>query len=124
MYVLGVAMLLTACNIASNKETEHSIIGEWDNHSTFDGKPWRTLGRFKADGTVDVIGNGKLIISQKYSVSGDTIFFREDPFCDPNSVGAYKLTYFGDSVKIDLISDDCPVRIRNADKMRMGRVKN
>lgn len=116
-------MLLAACNTPSNKEAEHSILGEWDLHETYEGKPWTLLARFKPDGTVDAIGNGKLVISQKFSVSGDTIYFRDDPNCAPNSIGAYKLTYFSDSVKIDLIDDTCSVRIMNTDKVRLGRVK-
>lgn len=123
LHVLSILMLLAACNTTSNREPEHSIIGEWDSHSTYEGKPWTFLARFKPDGTVDGIGNGKLIISQKFSVSGDTIYFRDDPTCDPNSIGAYKLTYFGDSVKVDLIDDTCSVRIMNTDKVRLGRVK-
>lgn len=120
----GILMLLAAaCNTPSNQETEPTILGEWDIHDTYEGKPWTLLARFKPDGTVNAMANGKLVISQKFVVSGDTIYFSGDPNCAPNSVGAYKLTYFGDSLKINLIDDTCSVRIMNTDKVRFGRVK-
>ncbi len=68
------------------------------------------------------ITNGKPVISMNYRVSGDTIYFTGDPSCVLGSVGAYKLTYFQDSVRFDVVDDTCSVRIANTDKVRLGRV--
>ena len=119
LLVLTVALL--ACR-KNTKENHQSITGEWDLHSTFNGKPWLFTARFKPDGVIDGIGNGKLVISMNYSVSGDTIYFTGDPSCVPNSVGIYKLTYFQDSVSFDIVNDTCSIRIANTDKIRLGRV--
>lgn len=121
---IGLSVMLIALLACGKKseETRRTIIGEWDSHSTYDGKPWHFLARFKPDGIIDGIGNGKLIISMNYRVSGDTIYFTGDPSCVPNSVGSYKLTYFQDSVRLDMVDDTCNIRIANTDKVRLGRV--
>ncbi|SDD55726.1 hypothetical protein SAMN04487996_101311 [Dyadobacter soli] len=118
-------LVLLVASFACRKnsgETNPSITGEWDLHSTYNGKPWLFTARFKPDGVIDGIGNGKLVISMKYKVSGDTIYFSGDPSCVQNSVGIYKLHFFQDSVRFDIIDDTCSVRIANTDKFRLGRV--
>lgn len=119
--LLVLVLALLACG-KNTRESQQSITGEWDMHSTFDGKPWLFTARFKPDGVIDGIGNGKLVISMNYRVSGDTIFFTGDPSCVPNSVGVYKLAYFQDSVRFDMVDDTCSIRIANTDKVRLGRV--
>ena len=119
--LLVLMLVLVACR-RNMRETGRSIMGEWDSHSTHNGKPWLFKAHFKPDGVVDGIGNGKLVISMNYRVSGDTIYFTGDPSCVPGSVGAYKLTYFQDSVRFDVVDDTCSVRIANTDKVRLGRV--
>lgn len=119
--ILVLTVALVACR-KNTQETNRSITGEWDLHSTYNGKPWLFTARFKPDGVIDGIGNGKLVISMNYKVSGDTIYFSGDPSCVPNSVGVYKLNYFQDSVSFDRVDDTCSVRIANTDKVRLGRV--
>ena len=118
--ILALLVALVACR-KNTKETNRSITGEWSLHSTYDGKPWLFTARFKPEGVVDGIGNGKLVISMNYKVSGDTIYFSGDPSCLPNSVGIYKLSYFQDSVSFEKVDDTCSVRIANTDKVRLGR---
>ena len=119
--LLVLVLALLACG-KNTRESPQSITGEWDMHSNFDGKPWLFTARFKPNGVIDGIGNGKLVISMNYSVSGDTIFFTGDPSCVPGSVGVYKLTYFQDSLRFDMVDDTCSIRIANTDKVRLGRV--
>jgi hypothetical protein len=119
--LLVLTFSLLACG-RNTKESPLSITGEWDLHSTIEGKPWLFTARFKPDGVIDGIGNGKLVISMSYKVSGDTIYFTGDPSCIANSVGVYKLTYFKDSVQFNMVEDTCSIRIANTDKVRLGRV--
>ncbi len=120
LFILAIALF--ACQ-NKREEKEQSIEGEWDAHSTFDGKPWVFRARFKPNGIVDGIGNGKLVISMNYRVSGDTIVFKGDPSCVPGSEGVYRLNFFGDSLSFAIIQDTCAIRIANTDKVRLGKVK-
>lgn len=114
-------LLFAACQSSAQKEPTRTILGEWDSHETFDGQPWHFLARFKPDGTFDGIGNGKLIVSGQYRTAGDTIFFK-DGLCNLNYEAAYRLTYFKDSIRFNMITDTCQGRIQGSDKVTLGRV--
>src|SRR6218665_1678571 len=109
---LSVILILSSCQSTSGKEPVHNILGEWDSHEVAGGKPFVFLARFKADGTFDGLGNGKLIISGQYRVNDDTIFFK-DAICNLDYEASYQLTYFKDS---------CQERINGSDKVSLGRV--
>lgn len=116
-------LLFTACQDSTQKEPTHTILGEWDSHETFDGQPWHFLARFKSDGTFDGIGNGKLVVSGQYRTAGDTIFIKDNG-CDMNYEAAYRLTYFKDSIRLNMITDTCQPRIQGSDKLALGRVSS
>ena len=113
--------LVLACN-NSDSESGKKITGEWDAHSTMDGQPFNLLVRFKDNGVVDVMGNGKLIVSQDYRVTGDSIIFSGDPNCIPTSQGVYRYTFHKDSVRFDLLADTCSMRIQSTDQVSLARV--
>jgi hypothetical protein len=121
--VLSVILLFSACNTSAQKEPVRNILGEWDSHETFDGKPWHFLARFKPDGTFDGLGNGKLIVSGNYRTNGDTIFFK-DALCNLAYEASYRLTYFKDSIRLNLITDTCQPRIAGSDKVALGKVQS
>ncbi|RYZ44353.1 MAG: hypothetical protein EOP49_27305 [Sphingobacteriales bacterium] len=52
--VLAIILLFSACQSSAEKEPIHDILGQWDSHETFDGKPWHFVARFKPDGTTNV----------------------------------------------------------------------
>lgn len=118
---LIIALIFSSCQSSSEKEPAHTILGEWDSHETFDGKPWHFLARFKPDGTFDGLGNGKLIVSGQYRVNADTIFFK-DAICNMDYEASYQLTYFKDSVRLNVITDTCQERINGSDKVALGKV--
>lgn len=98
------------------------ITGEWDAHSTAGGQPFVFIARFKADGTYDGVGNGKLVVSGHYRTTGNTILFR-DAICNSNYEGAHKMTYCKDSVRFDLLQDTCAVRIEGTNGFGFKRKK-
>ena len=62
---LFVLVFAVACEPKDN-ELEKVIQGEWETQYVSDGKPFIVLARFKLNGVVDVMTNGKLIVSQQY----------------------------------------------------------
>lgn len=114
-------LLLLSCQTTPEKEPIHNILGEWDSHDTFDGKPFHFQARFKPDGSFDGLGNGKLFVSGQYRTNGDTIFFK-DALCNLDYEASYKLTYYKDSVRFNLITDTCQARIGGTDKVGLGKV--
>jgi hypothetical protein len=125
MKVLSALLVLVfavACE-PKNNEPEKVIQGEWEAQYVADGNPFVVLARFKPNGVVDVMANGKLIVSQQYRTTTDSIIFSGDPNCASGSEGVYKLTYFQDSVRVNIITDSCEVRVMNTDKVAFGRVQ-
>jgi len=120
--LLGTVIILSACNNAAEKQPEHNIVGEWDAHLENQGKPYLVIGRFKDNGTYDAFIDGKLIVSGKYRTTGDSIYFR-DGSCDMEYEGLYKLTYYEDSVRFNMLQDTCQERINGSDGVAMKRVK-
>lgn len=118
---LSVILILSSCQNNSEKEPVRNILGEWDSHEVFDGKSFVFLARFKADGTFDGLSNGKLVISGQYRVNADTIFFK-DAICNLDYEASYKLTWFKDSIRFNVINDTCQERIKGSDKVALGRV--
>jgi len=119
--ILAITAVIVSCQ-SSPKQPSHQLPGEWDSHETFEGKPWHFQVRFKSDGSFDGLGNGKLVISGQYRTNGDTIFFK-DAICNLDYEAAYRLTWFSDSIRFNVIADTCQQRINGSDKVALGRVK-
>ncbi|MBC7626816.1 hypothetical protein [Ferruginibacter sp.] len=119
--ILAAIIFLTSCASTTPKESERSILGNWDAHGTFEGKAFVLEGRFKPGGDYDGFDNGKLFVSGKYRLAGDTIFIK-DGLCNMTYEGAYKLTYYKDSVRFNVIEDTCIGRKNGSDKLAMGRI--
>ena len=119
--ILAAIIFCTSCASSTPKESERTILGNWDAHETFEGKAFVLEARFKPGGDYDGFGNGKHFVSGKYRLAGDTIFFK-DGLCNMAYEGAYTLTYFEDSIRFNVIEDTCMQRKNGSDKVAMGRI--
>lgn len=96
---------------ACSNQPEKNIKGEWDAHLSYEGKSYVLVGRFKENGTYDAFIDEKLVVSGRYRTNGDTIFFR-DGNCDMAYEGQYKMNYYKDSIRMDLLLDSCRERVQ------------
>lgn len=96
------------------------LIGRWESKSA---KGNVTGVIFKADNSFEGYINKKPFVSGIYTYKKG-IFTMEDNGC-PSIVGTYKLTFFSeaDSLRIEVITDDCDGRKQGAHNRTFGRVK-
>lgn len=121
LVILAVIGFCASCNSNAHKEPEHTLLGNWDSHSMYEGNPFVLEARFKPSGDYDGFGNGKHFVTGKYRLAGDTLFLK-DALCNLDYEGVYTLTYFKDSIRFDVIEDTCMQRNNGTNKVAMGRI--
>lgn len=83
-----------------------TLVGRWQQK--FSGLTAITI--YRADGTFDILVNGKAFVNGKYRVNGDTLAIA-DPKCGAGYYGTYQLTFITpDSTRQTLIQDTCRIR--------------
>ena len=102
LFSLGVI----AFAIISFTDPVNTIVGRWQQK--FSGITAVTI--YRADGTFDILVNGKVFVNGKYKVNGDTLAI-SDPKCGVGYYGTYQLTFITpDSTRQTLIQDTCRIR--------------
>lgn len=96
---------------------QNTIVGRWEAKM-----PDNTIVGviYKTDHTYQAYVNKKVFVSGKYGFSKDTLSM-SDSGCPVK--GFYKLTFFADSVRYNVIRDTCSGRKHDVDKAVAGRVK-
>ncbi len=92
-------------------EIKSPVVGEWIRH----GHQGPVSLNFKADGTVeaDLNNDDQPDIISRYSVSGDTVTFRDSEGKKCASDGKYLMYHTAYYVSFDLIKDTCMERVRS-----------
>lgn len=100
--------------------TKDELTGRWESKSVT-GNITGVI--FNPDNSFEGYINKKPFVSGTYTFK-DGIFTMEDNGC-PGIPSSYKLTFFsnGDSLRLELIKDDCPGRGQGANNRVFGRVK-
>lgn len=96
---------------------QNTIVGRWEAKM-----PDHTVGGvvYKQDHTYQAYVNKKVFVSGNYEIRNDTISM-SDNSCPIK--GLYKLTFFADSVRYNVVIDSCKGRKNDVDKAVLGRVK-
>lgn len=121
LVILAAIIFFTSCASSVTKEPEHTILGNWDAHNNFQGKPFVLEARFKPGGDYDAFDNGKPFVTGKYRTAGDTIYIK-DGLCNMAYEGVYKLTYYKDSLRFNVIEDTCMQRRNGSDGLALARI--
>ncbi|HYF32088.1 MAG TPA: hypothetical protein VD993_13285 [Chitinophagaceae bacterium] len=113
--VLFFVVTMVSLNLDNNK-----LVGRWESMSVTGNV---TGVVFKEDNTFEGYVNKKPFVSGTYTFH-DGIFTMQDNGC-MDAVGTYKITFFSndDSMRIELLSDDCTPRGNGTNNRVFGRVK-
>ena len=119
--ILVVMIFCASCKGSTMKQPKQDIVGNWDAHNTYQGKSYVMEARFKPGGDYDAFDDGKLFVSGKYRLAGDTIFLK-DGLCNMNYEGTYALNYIEDSLRCRLSADPCMQRRNGTVGLGVARV--
>ncbi len=120
---LALVSVIAACDSYSKEHREHTLVGEWDAHLSFEGKPYVFMARFRADGSYDGFMDGKAFVSGKYRTQGDSMYIT-DGSCNINYEGLYQLIYFDkDSLRFNVLADTCKQRVEGTSGLAVKRIK-
>lgn len=108
---------LTACTTFAFTFQQNTILGRWESKM-----PDNSTGGvvYKADHTYQAYVNKKVFITGNYDLRKDTLSM-SDNGCPVK--GLYKITFFADSIRYNVIADSCTGRKHDVDKAVLGRVK-
>lgn len=108
--------ILIGCTTLAFTFQQKTIVGRWETKM-----PDNTIAGviYKADHTYQAYVNKKIFVSGNYEFSKDTLSM-SDNGCPIK--GFYKLTFFADSVRYNVIIDSCEGRKHDVDKAVLGRV--
>lgn len=121
MVIIIAGLMLYSCGSTTSKKTVHSLVGEWDAHLNYEGKPYVFLARFKANGSYNGFMDGKNFVSGTYRTAGDSLYIT-DGLCNMAYEGLYKLTYYGDSLRFDVLTDTCRQRVEGSSGLAVKRI--
>lgn len=97
---------------------QNVLLGRWESKM-----PGKSTGGviYKADHTYQAYVNKKVFITGNYDLKKDTLSM-SDNGCPVK--GFYKITFFADSIRYNVIADSCTGRKHDVDKAVLGRVKS
>ena len=115
--MLALTIFIGCVALAFTFQQNTTIVGRWEAKM-----PDNTVGGviYKPDRTYQAYVNKKVFISGHYEIRNDTISM-SDNGCPIK--GLYKLTFFADSVRYNVVMDSSNGRKHDVDKAVLGRVK-
>lgn len=111
-------IIFISCTALAFTFQQNTILGRWENKM-----PDNSTGGvvYKANHTYQAYVNKKVFVSGNYDLRKDTLSM-SDNSCPVK--GLYKLTFFADSIRYNVIADSCTGRKQDVDKAVLGRVKS
>ncbi len=114
--ILALAIFVNCIALAFTFQ-QNALLGRWESKM-----PDKSTGGVihKADYTYQAYVNKKVFVTGNYDLRKDTLSM-SDNGCPVK--GFYRITFFADSVRYNVIADSCAGRKRDVDKAVLGRVK-
>lgn len=116
--IIPALAILISCIALASTYQEKTLVGRWETKL-----PDNTIAGiiYKADHTYQGYVNKKVFVAGSYDLKKDTLSM-SDNGCPIK--GLYKITFFADSVRYNVIADSCKGRKHDVDKAVLGRVKS
>lgn len=122
IYRISILSFLLFTAVAFIKDN-NPLVGKWEYSGTDQGRPFKFLAIFRANGTFDGFINQKEFVSGTYHMNHDTLYM-SDPTCNAKYEGSYKVEFFGklDSLKCHVVQDTCVGRREGTDGILFKKV--
>ncbi len=113
--------LISIVILASAFAIDNPLTGRWQTKPSENGNVTGVV--FRTDSTFEGYVNRKPFVTGKYSLKDDVFTFTDNG-CN-GAQGVYKIVFFSnqDSLRFEVISDECVERLQGMTKLIMGRVK-
>lgn len=115
--VILASAIFISCIVWAFTFQQKKIAGRWETKMPNDMVAGIV---FKSDNTFQGYINKKVFVAGSYDLKDDNITFFDNSCAGK---GTYRLSFFADSVRFNLVSDTCKGRSGDVDKAVFGRVK-